>query len=435
MNRFLVSAFAALTIAQAVRAADVSPALPVIPVRSFQLGDFGAVADGRTDNTDAFKRAVAAVNAAGGGTLVVPAGRYATGPVDLCSRLELRLEAGATLAFSGDPALYTTGPNRYRPLLLASNARDVALTGAGTIDGAGPAWWAEAIRFKREADAKGLRSNTSPRPNLVGFDRCQRVRVAGVTLTNSPKFNLVPSRCQDVTIEDVTIFNPVGQSPNTDGIDPSLCQRVLIARCRIDTNDDNIAIKSGGRPGEGVRDVLITDCTFLHGHGCSFGSETSGSVRNVTVRRCTFDGTDMGVRFKSDRTRGGVVEDVLYTDLVMKNVGQAIVLTSYYPERTIPKPGEKAEAAPVGETTPVWRNITVRNLTATAGTKAAGVIIGLPESPASGITLENVSIEAPAGLRIAYARDVTLRGVRVTAAKGEPLLLDPTVENLRRTEK
>ena len=187
-----------------------------------------------------------------------------------------------------------------------------------------------------------------PRPNMVGFERCERIRVEGVTLTASPKFNLVPARSQDVTIYGITILNPHKKSPNTDGIDPSLCQRVLISHCVIDTDDDNIAIKSGGPAGEGVSDVLITDCTFKHGHGCSFGSETSGGVRRVTVRNCTFEGTDIGVRFKSDRTRGGLVEDVVYENLTMKNVGQAIVITSYYPDRELPKPGQKVEAQAVG---------------------------------------------------------------------------------------
>jgi polygalacturonase len=270
---------------------------------------------------------------------------------------------------------------------------------------------------------------------MIEFDRCQRVRVEGITLTASPKFNLVPRRSQDVTIDGITILNPHKKSPNTDGIDPSLCQRVLITRCVIDTDDDNIAIKSGAPNGTGgVSDVLITDCTFKHGHGCSFGSETNGGATRVTVRNCTFEDTDIGVRFKSDRTRGGLVDEVVYENLTMKNVGQAIVITSYYPDRELPKPGQHVEAQPVGPTTPKWSKITVRNVSAIGCTKSAGLIIGLPESPATDITLESVSIEAPLGLRIGYAKNITLNKVVVKPAKGEPLLLEDTIEGLRRLE-
>lgn len=412
---------------------DVSPAQPVIPGRTVRLTDHGAVGDGRTDNTAAFARAVAAVTAAGGGRLVVPRGTWFTGPVDLASSLDLHLEEGAVILFSPRREDYGSGAS-YRPLLRAVNAQDVRISGSGVINGQGEAWWTAAQEFKREANARKARNNTMPRPNLVGFDRCQRVRVEGVTLTAAPKFNLVPSRCQDVSIVGIRILNPHRQSPNTDGIDPSLSQRVLIRGCYIDTDDDNIAIKSGGPAGEGVSDVLIEDCTFVHGHGCSFGSETSGSIRRVTVRNCTFEHTDIGVRFKSDRTRGGLVEDVVYENLTMKDVGQAIVITSYYPDRDIPKPGTRVAPQPLGATTPRWTKITVRNVVATAGSKSAGMILGLPESPATDITLENVRIEAPVGLRIGYARNVTLRGVTVTAAQGNPLLVDDTVENLRRLD-
>lgn len=428
--RLIICVLAAFAVAVlAGRAADVSPAQPVIPDRTFNLKDYGAVADGKTSNSVAFKAAIAAVDKAGGGRLVVPAGDWFTGPMDLCSGIDLHLEKGATLYFSPVFEDYGSGTS-YRPLLRAVNAHDVKISGEGTIHGHGEAWWAGAEKFKQEANAKKARNNTMPRPNMLGFDRCQRIRIEGITLTASPKFNLVPARSQDVTIYGITILNPHKQSPNTDGIDPSLCQRVLISHCVIDTDDDNIAIKSGGPAGEGVSDVLITDCTFKHGHGCSFGSETSGSVKRVTVRNCTFEDTDIGVRFKSDRTRGGLVEDVVYENLTMKNVGQAIVITSYYPDRDIPKPGQHVEPQPVGPNTPKWTKITVRNVTAAGCTKSAGLIMGLPESPATDIVLENVRIEAPVGLRIGYAKNVTLKDVTVKADKGEPFLVEDTVNGL-----
>lgn len=429
----LVSAALLLGGAARVAAApgDVSPAQPKIPDHTFNLKDFGAVGDGKTLDTAAIKKAIQAVNAAGGGKLVVPAGTYFTGPLDLCSSLDFHLEAGATILFSPVLSDYGESP-RYRPLLVTSNAHDIKISGSGTINGHGDAWWTAAEEFKAEANARKARSNTMPRPNMVSFENCQRVRVEGVTLTQSPKFNLVPGHSEDVTIDGITILNPHKASPNTDGIDPSLCHRVLITHCRIDTDDDCIAIKSGGAGTGGISDILIENCTFQHGHGCSFGSETSGGDTRVTVRNCTFEDTDIGVRFKSDRTRGGLVEDIVYENLKMKNVGQAIVITSYYPDRDLPPVGGHVEAKPVGRTTPKWTKITIRNIQATGCTRSAGIIIGLPESLATDITLENVQIEAPVGLRIGYAKNVTLKNVVVTPREGEPLIVEDTVENLQR---
>lgn len=412
-------------------AVPTAPAQPKIPERIFNLKDFGAVADGTTLNTGSFERAFAAVKTAGGGTLIVPAGTWLTGPIDLCSRLNFHLEAGATIRFSPEFSLYSSGRDKYRPLLRASNAQDVVISGPGTINGSGDAWWTEARRFKAEARAQGSRNDTSPRPNLIGFERCVRVRLADITLTNSPKFNFVPARCTDVTVDGITILNP-DDSPNTDGIDPSTTQRMLITRCTIDTGDDNIAVKAGANNGDAVSDLLVENCTFLHGHGCSLGSELGAGVRNMLVRNCTFDGTDIGIRFKSDRLRGGLVENVVYENITMKNVGQAIVITSYYVG--LPKPGEHDAAKSVTADTPLWRNLTIRNVTATAGTRNAGLIIGLPEMPAGPLLLENITIEAPVGLRIGYTKDITLRGVKIIAQTGEPLLLEDTVVNLKQVD-
>jgi polygalacturonase len=417
------------TLSGATSLADLSPAQPIIPERRFDLKDFGAVGDaGATLNTAAFTRALAAVKAAGGGTLVVPAGTYFTGPFDLCSNLNFHLEAGATILFSPRFDDYRAAKG-FRPLLQASDAHDVLVSGSGTINGNGEAWWPEARRFKAEANAQHARSNTSPRPTMLAFSRCERIRVEGITMTNSPVFNLVQNNCSDVTVEGITILNP-SNSPNTDGVDPKDCQRVRIAHCRIDTGDDCIAL--GGSSGTREEDILVTDCTFLHGHGCSIGSGTGSGVRHMLVQRCTFDGTDTGVRFKSARGRGGLVEDVTYQDLTMKNVGVAVSISSYYENSTIDATLAEDKAEPVNATTPHWRNITVRNLTATGGQKSAGLIAGLPEMPAENITLEHVSIEAPAGLRIAQTRGITLRDVHITATAGADVIADKSVELLTR---
>jgi polygalacturonase len=416
---------------------DVSPAQPVIPNRTFTLTDFGAQGDnGATDSTAAFKRAIDAIEQAGGGTLVIPAakGAYFTGPIDLCSNLNLHLEAGATILFSPKFDDYKGGPRGYRPLIQIKDQHDVVISGTGTIDGNGAAWWPEARRFKAVANARHASGNTSPRPIMLGFNHCQRTRLEGVTLTDAPVFNIQQQNCQDITVEGLTIVNPAN-SPNTDGIDPKDCQRVLIAHCRIDTGDDCIAL--GGSAGNLERDILITDCTFLHGHGCSIGSGTASGLRNLIVRRCTFDGTDTGVRLKSSRGRGGLVENVVYEDLTMKNVGVAISISSYYDNTPIDLSLSRAAVAPVPDAasaTPEWRNIIVRNVTATACRVRAGLIAGLPEAPAEDVTLENVTIEAPLGLHIADTKGITLRAVQITAASGPDVVADASVTGLVRTD-
>ncbi len=399
---------------------DLGPAQPVIPARTFNLADFGAVPDGVGRNDEAFHRALATLAQAGGGTLVVPAGNYLTGPLELVSNCDLHLAAGSRLLFSQNFDEYRIEGKKYRPLIGAHDAHDLRISGPGTIDGQGRPWWVIERKVKTEARARGLHDAEIGRPRMIVLTGCERVRLEGVTLTNSPMYHFVPTRCRDVTVEGIAIVAPA-DSPNTDGIDPSASSHVLIAHCRIDTGDDNIAIKAGaGRSW----DILITDCTFEHGHGCSIGSDTVYGVSGVTVRRCTFEGTVAGVRLKSARDRGGLVEKVSYRDLTMRNVGKAIEITSYYYD--LPKPGRHDAARPVTAKTPLWRGIAISNLTAT-GTEAAGLIVGLPEAPAAGISLENVRIQARLGLRLSYVADIRLDRVEIQPDRGPPLITDDTV--------
>jgi len=401
---------------------------PVIPSAEFRVTDFGAVADDAEDDTPAFVKALAAVKAAGGGRLVVPTGEYRTGHLALVSRLDLHLEKGAKLLFSTDPEAYRVQDRKFRPLVLASGVEDLAITGEGVFDGQGSAWWTAAREFKDAARARGDANEEIGRPRLLIIEKSKRVLVEGVTLSNSPQFHFIPSRCEDVTIRRVTVRAP-HHAPNTDGIDPAASKRVHIVGCTIDTGDDNIAIKSGNPDHGPVEDVLIEGCTFLGGHGMSIGSETYGGVRNLLVRDCVFDGTEAGIRMKSARGRGGVSENLVYENLTLRNVEVAIQITSYYPNRTTPKPGV-ADVAPEKRDprTPAWRNIRIRDVRSTGGTKTAGIIIGLPEEPVTDITMENVHIEAPTGLRLVAARGLTLRDVEIKAAKGEPWLVEPSAE-------
>ena len=224
-------------------------------------------------------------------------------------------------------------------------------------------------------------------------------------------------------IDGVTILAPE-RAANTDAIDPSTCRNVKITRCLIDVGDDNVAIKSGkkveGRE-FGCENIEISDCTIKHGHGISIGSEVVGGVRNVTVKNCTFEDTDNGIRIKSRRGKGGVVEHITYTDLTMTNVHPAISIAAYYQQSTHAKYPKDDKAQPLTETTPVFRDITIKNLTATS-TKDAGLIVGLPESLVENMVLENVTITATEGLSLANAKGIQLKNVRVIAANGEAIV-------------
>lgn len=399
---------------QATPAASVARAVPKIaapriPDRTFNVRDYGATADGTTDDGPAIQRAIDACAKAGGGRVVVPAGTYLVGPIDLASNLDFHLDAGALLNFSDDPARYPVGtfrslPTRHRPLIGAESLHDVVVSGAGILDGQGQRWWDD---FRPH---KGENGYVDPRPKMLCLESCRRVRIEGVTLRNAPMFHMSPTHCADVVIDGVTVRAPA-KAPNTDSCNPS-GWNIEIRNCTFDVGDDNVAVKPFDAPGDGrasVENLFIHDCTFRHGHGLSVGGQTPGGLRNMRVWRCTFEDTDNGIRFKSARGDGGVVEDVTFEDITMRRVRTPIVITSYYFSE--PKPGTLDPARPVDAKTPVWRNIRIANVTA-ADADDAGQIVGLPEMPVEGLVLENVKMGARRPLTIANA-GVTMRDVEV----------------------
>ena len=351
------------------------------------------------------------------------AGTYLIAPIYLRNKTTLQLGPEAKLLATDDPADFAlhekkdfpSPVGKFRALINATNLMDVGIIGKGTIDGAGGRWWGPAEEARRKTP-----NYTLPRPRLVVFTRCKNVRVEGVTLQNSPTFHLVPANCEDVTIENVTILAPE-HAANTDAIDPSASRRVRIHKCFIDVGDDNVAIKSN-RATEGrefaCEDITVTDCVFRHGHGMSIGSETSGGVRNVFVRNCSFTDTENGIRIKSPRGRGGKVENVICENISMTNVNPAITITCYYPK--IPK---EDAAQPMTPQTPAFHGIKIKNLTATCP-RQAGLIIGLPESPVSDVILENLKISAATGLTIRNAKGVKLESVQVSAREGQPFFTE-----------
>ncbi len=417
MAGFATGAAAAVDVSSAEH---VKPALPVIPERTFQLTDFGAIGDGTTMNTDAFKKAIAAVGQAGGGNLVVPKGVFRTAPFALCSSLDLHLDEGAVIQAPdtfealgiADPATFKSQAEasaKYKvpePLITGKNLHDVALTGTGVIDGSGAHWWAWSERAARNV------ADTEPgrvvyrRPHLVTFSGCERLRVADITLRNSSMFHLVPRNITDLTIERVKVRAPWdGSAPNTDAIDPGPVTRAWIHHCDIDTGDDDIVIKSGGT------DILIEDCTIKHGHGISIGSETIVGVHTMLVRNCTFEGTDSGIRIKSMRGAGGLVENIRYTDITMKGVANAIVLQLDYVDNNRPNF--------IGDPTkvPAIRNILIDHVKI-EGSRNAGIIHGLPDRPITNITLQDVAFTAEKDFDVKDADHPTFERVTRTIQPG-----------------
>ncbi|MGB7266086.1 MAG: glycoside hydrolase family 28 protein, partial [Terracidiphilus sp.] len=379
---------------------------------------YGAKSDGVTKDTRAIQSAIDACAARGGGTVRLASGTFLTGPIVLKSRITLEVDSGATLLGSQDHADYPEVTELHeralQPLISAANAQHVTIRGGGIIDGNGKPWW-DAVYAHRA----GSNFVAAMRPRLILFDHCAHVLIENVTIQNSASWQVVPYYSSDVVIRDSKILAPA-RSPNTDGIDPFSSNHVTISHMTIDVGDDNVAIKSGqpGSPGPDSpsTDITITDCTFLHGHGMSMGSEIAGGVQRVRAARIHFVGTASGVRIKSNRDRGGDIGNFDFHNLTMENVGTPILITEYYPR--IPS---HDTPHPITRLTPRFHDIRIRDLTAT-GAKQAGVIIGLPESPITSISLSNVHITAQKGLTISDAT-VTAHNFTVKAAEGEPITL------------
>jgi polygalacturonase len=399
----------------------------------YDVRTYGAQGDGHAMDTKAIQQALDTCGQAGGGIVHFTAGTYLSQPVVVHSHTTLQLDPGATLLATTNQSDFMKTPgdwlqaassSDFIPFIGGKNLTDVTITGGGIIDGSGSVWWGAAETARRKVSGYTL-----PRPNLIVLERGRNIRLENITLQNSPKFHLVPTECEGVVISNVTILAPA-HAANTDAIDPSACRNVLITGCRIDVGDDNVAIKAG-RPVAGrefaSEDILVTNCVFLHGHGMSIGSETLGGVRNVTVRNCMFENTENGIRIKSQRGRGGLVENITYRDLTMTNVDPAITFTTYYTYNSAKDPVQKAvptrdSAQPRDKNTPLFRDICVSNLTATCQ-GSAGIMIGLPESVITNVTLQDVKISAATGLKIENASGITFKNVQVTVGEGKPYLL------------
>lgn len=424
---------------------------------SFNVLDYGAVRDGRTLDTAAFARAVEACAQAGGGTIVVPAGRYLTGSVELRANMTLQLEAGSEVLYSPNPADSPLVASRWEsttafihaPLIYAKDAWNIAITGRGTLNGQGRNWWWRNGRYDRARSAEieparqawlrlydRIEAGASPaaaefqlaaeylRPPLVLFNGCRNVLIEGITLTEGPMWTLHPLYCEDVSIRGVT-FNTTG--PNGDGIDVDSSRDVRISDCFFNTGDDCIVIKSGrnadgrriGRPTE---HVTITNCVMYKGHGAiAIGSETSGGIRDIMASNIVSRGTWYGIRIKSERGRGNVIENLRFANFVIDQpLVQAIEITAFYQDQP---------AEPFSSRTPIFRNLAFSGITIT---RAAGVanIRGLPEKALEQIRFTDVTAAGHAGLVCDNADDVELHQVKIAAATGSAFAFE-RVRNLQ----
>jgi len=407
----------------------------------YNVKKYGAKNDSSKLVTAAIAKAIDAAAGAGGGTVYFPAGKYLTGPIHLKSNITILLDAGAEIHFSDNFDDYLpmvrsrwegTDVMNFSPLFYGENLNNIAIMGRGTIDGHGKKWWAYSeVEVKKskgskwQDEFKRLNQNViTPdlpgwielgflRPPFIQFMNCKNLLIEGITIRNSPFWTVNPEFCENVTIRGVTINNP--PSPNTDGINPESCKYVRISDCHISVGDDCITIKSGkDRAGRKMaapaENYTITNCTMLSGHGgVVIGSEMSGGVKKIAISNCIFDGTDRGIRIKTARGRGGVVEDIRVDNIIMKNIrDQAIVLDMQY---------AKTKEEPVSERTPRFRNIHFSNIT--AQTNQAGYINGLEEMPVENISFNNINIDAATGFVIKNASNISFREVIITVKTGK----------------
>ncbi|WP_088102791.1 glycoside hydrolase family 28 protein [Halalkalibacter urbisdiaboli] len=394
----------------------------------FDITEFGAKGDAVTDNSSAFATAIEECSKQGGGTVVVPAGTYVTGPITLKSHMTLQVEAGATVLFKHDFEAYPAVKTRwsgyecygFHPLIFGENLTNVSIKGEGTFDGQGQVWWDSIKDLKagnpysseRTEEIRRLNANMKLKTNLLEWDSqflrppllqlisCEKVTLEGITLQNSPFWNTHLVYCEHVSARGVTFKNP-SDTPNGDGFDIDSCAYVRVTDCHFDVGDDCLCLKSGinedgRRINKPTEHVTVTNCTMKAGHGgVVMGSENSGGIRNVTVTNCVFIGTDRGIRIKTNRARGAYIKNLLVNNIYMEDVFCPFAINSFYrygvdendPSMTSP------EAIPVSEKTPQIEHIHISNVTAKNCRAAASFIYGLPEMPIKDVYLRHVTFE------------------------------------------
>lgn len=410
--------------------------------QSIDISKNGAFNDGQRKNTAIINNTIANLADQGGGTIYFAPGKYLTGAIELKSNITLHLEAGATLLFSDDfddylPFVESRWEGvdviNFSPLIYAKDAENITIKGRGTIDGQGKKWWdfhhklySEPKDYKSKwqiefaKQNKGMLMPDNPymfergfcRPPLFQVMRCKNIIIEGITVTNSPFWTINPEFSENINVNQVTINNPL--SPNTDGINPESCKNVHISNCHISVGDDCITIKSGkDAPGRfkatPCENITITNCTMLNGHGgVVIGSEMSGGIKKVTISNCVFEGTDRGIRIKSTRGRGGIVEDIRVSNIIMKDIRkEAIKLNMFY---------SKTDDEPISERTPTFKNIHFNGITGTA--YEACFMLGLKERSIDNISFTDIRLNTTKGFSITDAKNISIINSEINTKDG-----------------
>lgn len=449
---------------------------PVFKKDTVNILKYGAKADGITLNTQSINKAIIDCNKNGGGVVLVPAGLWITGPISLKSNVNLHLKRGATLFFTEDKTQYQLVEGDYEGRSAARNQspingkdlENIAITGQGIIDGNGDVWravnqrqltadgwkkkiasggvlsddakvWYPSEQFKRtQVEGKSMLllpgKNIQDfadmkdflRPNLVVLKNCKKVLLDGIIFQNSAAWCLHPILCEDLTIQNVTTKNPE-YAQNGDGMDIESCKNFLIENCTLDVGDDAICIKSGkdeeGRKrGKPTENGIIRNNTVYDAHGgVVIGSEMSGGARNIFVENCTFIGTEKGLRFKSVRGRGGVVENIYARNIFMKDITQEAIFFDMLYFVKFATDSKRDMSPVVNEGTPVFRNMVFDNIICNGATK--GVFIrGLSEMNIQNITISNSIITSNVGIELSEASDIKFKNVKIINNKTIPVV-------------
>jgi polygalacturonase len=457
---------------------------PVFKKDTVSIKKYGAIADGNTLNTKSINTAIDALSKKGGGIVLVPPGLWLTGPIVLKNNINFHLTAGATLLFTPDKNEYPLVQANWEGIpqmrnqspISATNASNIGITGKGIIDGNGDVWravktdkltesqWKKKLAsggvlsedkktwYPSEGYMKGSKMPANPgmispekdeafyqsikdflRPNLLLLTSCKLVLLEGITFQNSPAWCLHPLMCENLTVRNVFVKNP-WYAQNGDGIDAESCKNVLIENSVFDVGDDALCMKSG-RDAEGrkrgmpIENVIIRNCTVYAAHGgFVIGSEMSGGARNIYVNNCTFIGTDIGLRFKTSRGRGGIVENIFIKDIYMKDIpAEAILFDMYYMAKDpVALAGEKRELPkvefkPVDETTPQFRNFHISNVYCNGAEK--GIFLrGLPEMHVKDIVLENMVLQANKGIDVQEASGISFKNIKIISEETDPVV-------------
>ncbi len=440
---------------------------PTFANKTFNIKNYGAVADAKTLNTQAFAAAIADCNKNGGGVVLVNEGIWLTAPIELKSNVNLHLDKGAVIQFTTDhsqyPIIKAGGTSTsYTPAspIYSYDAENIAITGDGIIDGAGDSWrqvkkskvapaiWNEMNKtgvlsndgkiwwpsreamlgedyLKNTKKAKGtltpedyLPARDFLRPYMVYFVNCKNILVQGVTIRNSPKFVFYPTRCTNLTISGANIFND-WWAQNGDGIDISACKNVVVYNTTVSVGDDGICMKSSGKSGgaddANLENILIAECTVYRAHGgFVIGSNTDGGMKNIYVTNCKFTGSDVGIRVKSNAGRGGKVQNIYCDNIEMKNiVNEAILFDTYYEDVVA---GKDKVTTTAKDKIPEFTNFYLSNITC-EGAATAIYMNGLAEMPVHNIHFDNVSIKANKGFVANYAEDIDCSKIKLNTSK------------------